>query len=96
MKERDHLRVRRGTRCEIIVVGELDTRFASAFDGMTVHAEGGRTHIVGEVIDQSQLLGLLEQIAGLGIELISVNPIPKERDHAAAGDVVPEDESPTL
>ena len=67
MKERDHLRVRRGTRCEIIVVGELDTRFASAFDEMTVYAEDGRTHIVGEVIDQSQLLGLLERIAGLGI-----------------------------
>jgi hypothetical protein len=95
MKERDHLRVRRGTRCEIIVGGELDARFASAFDEMTVSVEGGRTHIVGEVIDQSQLHGLLEQIASLGIELISVNPIPEESNHAAAGEVLPGDEAPS-
>lgn len=95
MTERDHLRSRRGTRCEIIVRGELDARFASAFDEMTVFVERGRTHIVGDVIDQSQLLGLLERIASLGIELISVNPISEEGDRAGVGRVVPGDESAT-
>ena len=78
MAERSHSRVRAGTRSEIVVRGELDSRFASAFDGMTAHVEGGNTHIVGYVIDQAQLHGLLERIAGLGLELISVNPIDEE------------------
>ena len=86
--------VRRPRRYAIVVRGELDARYAAAFDEMTVSVEGGRTHIVGEVIDQSQLHGLLERIASLGIELISVNPIPDERDHAAAGEVLPGDASP--
>jgi hypothetical protein len=70
--------MRVGTGCEIVVRGELDSRFASAFDGMTTHVEGGNTHIVGYVIDQAQLHGLLDRIASLGIELISVNPISEE------------------
>jgi hypothetical protein len=52
---------------------------ASAFDEMATYVEGGRTHIVGEIIDQSQLHGLLDRIANLGIELISVNPLPDDK-----------------
>ncbi|MGE3600957.1 MAG: hypothetical protein AB7N70_36035 [Dehalococcoidia bacterium] len=78
MAERNHPRVRAGTRCEIVVRGELDARYASAFDEMTSHVEGGNTHIIGNVIDQAQLYGLLERIASLGIELISLNSIPED------------------
>jgi hypothetical protein len=53
---------------------------ASAFDEMATYVEGGRTHIVGEIIDQSQLHGLLDRIANLGIELISVNPLPEDSE----------------
>ena len=70
--------VRRPRRYAIVVRDELDARFAAAFDEMTVSVEGGRTHIVGEVIDQAHLYGLLDRIASLGIELISVNPLPDE------------------
>lgn len=66
---------RRPMRYEIVVRGALDAQSASAFDDVAVSVHRGRTHIVGEVIDQSHLNGLLRQIAGLGIELISVNPI---------------------
>jgi hypothetical protein len=68
-----------GPRCparyEIVVHSELGDRFASAFGGMDVCAEGGITRIAGLVRDQSQLHGLLDRIRDLGIELVSVNPI---------------------
>jgi hypothetical protein len=73
----------RATRYEIVVRGELDERFASAFDDMTIHVEDGCTRIVGEVVDQSRLYGLLEQINNLGIELISVIPFDGVNDPSA-------------
>jgi hypothetical protein len=62
-------------RYEIVVRGELGERFALAFSDMRLVVERGETHIVGEVIDQSQLHGILDRIRGLGIELISVTPL---------------------
>jgi hypothetical protein len=73
------------TRYELVVRGELGSRFASAFSGMKIHAEGGCTHIVGEVVDQSQLHGILDRIRDLGIELISVTPIAEEGDDPPCG-----------
>jgi hypothetical protein len=69
------LRPRGTVRYEIVVRGELSPRFASAFSEMTTSAGGGVSRITGEVIDQAQLHGLLEQIRNLGIELVSVTPI---------------------
>jgi hypothetical protein len=56
----------------IVVEGELSSRFSSAFDGMSMRAEHGRTELVGDVVDQSQLQGLLSHIADLGLDLVSV------------------------
>jgi hypothetical protein len=59
----------------IVVEGELGARFASAFEGMTVQAHEGVTDITGPVSDPSHLYGLLERLAGLGLQLRSVTPI---------------------
>lgn len=75
MAERQSSRVRCPARYELVVDSELGDRFASAFEGMEVHAGGGITRIVGLVHDQSQLHGLLDRIRDLNIELVSVNPI---------------------
>ncbi|MGD9894255.1 MAG: hypothetical protein AB7R89_06395 [Dehalococcoidia bacterium] len=71
--------VRCPARYELVVRSELGSRFASAFAGMEVHAEGGITRIAGPVQDQAQLHGLLDRIRDLGIELVSVNPIAASR-----------------
>jgi hypothetical protein len=43
--------------------------------------ERGRTHLVGPIQDQAALHGLLEALAGVNIELISVNPVtPREAE----------------
>ena len=58
--------------------GKVGERFAAAFDEMTIQVQGGRTHLLGELIDPSQVQGLLYYLWNLGIELISVNPLPVE------------------
>jgi hypothetical protein len=69
-----------------VVAGELGPRYASAFDGMTIRAHDGQTDITGPIIDQSQLHGLLERIASLGLALHSLTPVETEN---AAPDAQP-------
>jgi hypothetical protein len=75
MAERRVPRVGGPVKYELVVRGELGERFASAFSGMMLYTEGQETRIVGEVVDQSQLHGLLDRIGALGIELVSVTPL---------------------
>ena len=61
-------------RYELVLRGELGDRFEPLFDGMHIERRQGRTLLAGEVRDQSHLHGLIERIAELGLELVSVNP----------------------
>ena len=60
----------------ITVRGRLSERFAAAFDGMTLVRRSGATELVGELVDQAQLHGLLTRIRDLGLELESVHVLP--------------------
>lgn len=62
-------------RYRVVVEGELGPRHATAFEGMTGSAHDGRTEITGPIVDSSQLHGLLERIAGLGLTVHSLNPL---------------------
>lgn len=64
----------------VIVDGELGRRYAAAFEGMAISAHDGLTEIEGPVIDSSELLGLLERIAGLGLTLRSLTRLEAESD----------------
>lgn len=66
-------------RYRIVVAGELGPRYASAFEGMDVHATTGQTEITGPIVDPSHLQGLLERIAGLGLTLSSVTQLDGEK-----------------
>lgn len=61
------------TTYRIVVRGELSQRYLPAFEGMTLAAGEGQTAIIGPVIDQAQLHGLLDRVGDLGLELVSVN-----------------------
>jgi hypothetical protein len=65
-------------RYRLVIAGELGPRYASAFDGMTVHAHDGETEITGPIIDPSHLQGLLERVASLGLTLHSLTPLETE------------------
>ena len=69
-------------RYEIVVRGRLSGRYERAFDGATLVPRHGQTTLRADVIDQSQLYGLLNRLRDLGIELVSVNPAA-ETDNAA-------------
>ena len=58
---------------EIRIKGHLDDRRAVSFEGLTLSREGsGNTLLVGPVIDQAALHGLLRKVRDLGMPLISV------------------------
>jgi hypothetical protein len=59
----------------IVVEGELDERFAGAFEGMTLERSAGTTILSGPVRDQAELQGRLQRVAGLGLTLISANAV---------------------
>ena len=67
---------------EIVVRGRLSSRLECAFDGVTLVPRSGQTTLSADLVDQSQLYGLLNRLRDLGIELVSVNSV-SESDHAA-------------
>jgi len=67
-------------RYRIVVRGQLSERFARAFEGMAVHPGGRITTFEGELADQAMLQGLLGQIGGLGLDLVSVQELRGDGD----------------
>jgi hypothetical protein len=66
---------------EIRVRGRLGKRALSSLDDFVAEAEPAETVLRGTVVDQSALHGLLDQIQGLGLELVEVRRL---RDGAEA------------
>jgi len=59
---------------EIRIKGHLDDRWTAWFGGLTLTLEdNGNTLLVGPVVDQAALHGLLRKVRDLGMPLISVN-----------------------
>jgi hypothetical protein len=69
-------------RYEIVVRGRLSSRYECAFDGTRLVARKGQTTLCADLVDQSQLYGLLNRLRDLGIELVSVNPAAETDDAA--------------
>jgi hypothetical protein len=61
---------------EIRIKGHLDDKWADRFEGMTITLEeDGDTLLIGPVIDQAALHGLLKKVRGLDLALVSVSPV---------------------
>jgi hypothetical protein len=76
---------RGATRYKIVVRGELGGRFVHEFEGMSLKAENGRTILVGPIIDQSHLHGILDRLQDFGVELLSVEALPESKEGYVAG-----------
>ena len=64
---------------EIRLKGQLDKRWAAWFDGLTMtNSEDDETVLVGPVIDQTALHGLLAKVRDLNLPLLSVRRIKLE------------------
>jgi hypothetical protein len=68
-------------RYEIRIQGQLDQRWSSWFDGLTVTSlpDSATTLIAGPVADQAALHGLLAKIRDLSLPLLSVRRIDPEQ-----------------
>ncbi|MCU0519071.1 MAG: hypothetical protein MUF84_00010 [Anaerolineae bacterium] len=62
---------------EIRVKGILDPSWSDWFGGFRVTVQDDETILVGRVIDQSDLHGLLGKINDLGLSLISMSRLPE-------------------
>ena len=59
---------------EFHVKGLLDKRWSEWFGGLAIHhQEDGTTVLVGPVVDQAALHGVMVRIRDLGLPLLSVN-----------------------
>ena len=68
----------------IRIKGHLDDKWADRFEGLTItREEDGDTLLVGPVIDQAALHGLLKKVRDLGMPLVSVSPVdPGQEDQS--------------
>lgn len=62
-------------RYAIVVRGAVDPRAVEGLSGLEVRLRGARTELVGEIVDQSQLVGILSRLSRAGIEVISATPV---------------------
>ena len=74
------------TPYRIVVRSELGERYAAAFDGMQMETKDGETILIGEIVDQPHLFGILERINGLGLQLLSVQALPDDAHPNADGE----------
>jgi hypothetical protein len=64
---------------QIVVRGEISKRYAQAFEGMEMESKSGQTILTGEITDNSHLHGILDRIIALGLELVRVEEMSRER-----------------
>ena len=65
-------------RYRIIVRGEL-TAPPGPLEGLSVQIEDGFSVIMGDIVDQAQLHGILNWLGGRGIEIVSLSPADRAR-----------------
>jgi hypothetical protein len=74
-------------RYEIRLRGHLQSRWSAWFEGMTLITEpDGTTVVLGPVLDQAALQGLLRKISDMGVQLISVTPVGPDAAHATSAE----------
>jgi hypothetical protein len=66
------------TRLMIRVDGEITDEFSSAFPHLTTRTQRAQTTLVGEVVDQEELQGVLHLLHSMGIAVVEIVTIPED------------------
>lgn len=70
MSEHDHQHAEGHRRFRIWVAGRLGEGFAEGIGAIEQRDAGGVTTLTGDLIDQSQVHGLLDRLRDLGVEVL--------------------------
>jgi hypothetical protein len=72
---------------EIRVKGVIDERWSEWFEGLEVSPQpSGETILVGPLVDQAALHGLLQKVRDVGLPLISVQRADDRSDRELGGE----------
>jgi hypothetical protein len=63
------------TRYSIVVRGEVDAPTLARIGDPDAHVHAGLTELVCDVVDQSQLVGMLSGLSGAGVEVVRATPV---------------------
>lgn len=72
---------------QICLKGILDSSWSDWFGGFSITVKGDETFLIGSVIDQSALYGILSKINELGLSLISVNRLTNKNKNTGQSQV---------
>jgi hypothetical protein len=72
---------------EIRVRGVLGDTLLAAFPGLDARTEDGITVLIGSMLDQAGLHGVLNAIEALGLELVEVRRKPEPDDRVGCSDL---------
>jgi hypothetical protein len=72
------------TTYEIRLRDVLDVKWSAYFTPFTLTAGDEGTLLTGVAHDQAELFGVLLKIRDLGLRLVSVNPVPRQKKKAAS------------
>jgi hypothetical protein len=64
----------RGQRYRLVFRGESET-LASILPEFTPEFADDNTALVGTIVDQAHLLGIMDRAASVGVVLVSINPL---------------------
>ena len=67
---------------EIRVKGQLGPQWSGWFEGLAITLADGDTLLTGPVIDQAALHGLLKKVRDLGLPLLSVQCVERNKTDA--------------
>jgi hypothetical protein len=59
----------------IVVRGRIGERLNGMFGRLEIRPGAAETELVGPMVDQAELFGVLTSLRDLGIDLVSVNPV---------------------
>jgi hypothetical protein len=62
-------------RYGIVIRGTIGQPLVGPLEGMTVEAAGEEAVLVGDIVDQARLQGVVSWLSDLGIEIVSINPL---------------------
>ena len=58
----------------IVIRGTIAEPLVGPLEGMRLECLGEEAEVVGDIVDQAQLRGVLDWLSDLGVEIVSVNP----------------------